>query len=161
MKLETNRLILKELSVTYAGFIFDLVNTEEWIRYIGNRNVANLNDAVQYIQKIIDNKTSDYWVVELKNDHTPIGVITYFKRDYLDNKDIGFAFLPAYTKKGFALEATECVLKEILKKYPGRIIHAISLPENMNSIKLLGKLGFRFDRELSTAEDRVLIYSLY
>jgi [ribosomal protein S5]-alanine N-acetyltransferase len=158
--LETNRLVLKELSATVAGFIIELLNTAEWIRYIGNRNVATHDDAINYIQKITNNKTADCWVVELKNEQTPIGIITYFKRDYLEYKDIGFAFLPAYTKKGYAMEATECVLNEILKNDPGRIIYAITLAGNLKSVKLLGKLGFHIERELNTEEEHLLLYTL-
>lgn len=50
MILETRRLLITELSVSDAPFIFKLMNDEEWKRFIGDRNIHSLKDAENYLR---------------------------------------------------------------------------------------------------------------
>ncbi len=156
---KTNRLLVEELTLYDAAFIFELVNTSEWIQFIGNRNVENLDDAKAYVQKLLDNPTINYWVVKLQNDGQSIGVITLLQRDYLEHPDIGFAFLPRFSQQGFAFEASSVVLKALLESGDYQHILATTLPENAHSIKLLEKLGLHFEKKFSRNNDTLLLYS--
>src|SRR5580692_7039107 len=98
--LTTDRLLIKELSTEDAAFIFELLNTEGWIRFIGNRNINSLEDAAAYIQKVLGNENLLYHTVTLKGSDEKLGIVTFIKRDYLDHHDIGFAFLARYGNKG-------------------------------------------------------------
>jgi RimJ/RimL family protein N-acetyltransferase len=140
IKYKTERLFLSELCSTDSEFINELVNTQEWIKFIGDRNVRTKEDANNYIQGIIDNPNSNYWVVKLKSDNLSIGIITFMKRDNLEHHDIGFAFLPKYTKNGYAFEATVTVLNDVINKKNHRQVLATTIKENINSIKLLKKI---------------------
>jgi ribosomal-protein-alanine N-acetyltransferase len=111
----TDRLLLNEINLKDAEFILELVNTPEWIKFIGDRNVGDITDANEYIQKIISNPNAHFWVVRIRDQQIPIGIITFIKRDFLDHHDIGFAFLAKYTKKGYAYEATITVLNDAIK----------------------------------------------
>ena len=54
MILETERLIISEISIEDAPFFYDLVNDPEWIQFIGDRNVKTIADAENYLStKII------------------------------------------------------------------------------------------------------------
>ena len=154
----TSRLIITSLSLADDSFILELVNTEGWIRFIGNRNVGSLNEARAYIEKIINNENISYWVVGLADSLEKIGIVTFIKRDYLDHHDIGFAILPAFSKKGYAYEATLGVLKELIKEYQLQRILATTLPANTNSIKLLQKLGFVFEKEIEIGKEKLHVY---
>ena len=145
---KTARLFLRTMNADDAAFIFELVNTQGWIKFIGDRNIKNTEDACSYIQKIISNPAISYRVVTLQEDETDIGVVTFIKRDYLDHHDIGFAFLPAYNKQGYAFEATNEVLNDLLKTTEHTTILATTIPENSSSIQLLKKLGFSFSKEI-------------
>jgi RimJ/RimL family protein N-acetyltransferase len=84
--------------------------------------------------------------VELKSDRKPIGMCGILKRATLESPDIGFAFLPEFTGKGFAYEianATMTFAKDILKL---PTIFAITVPGNKASIKLLEKIGLKFSK---------------
>ncbi len=156
--MNTMRLLIKPLRIDDASFIRELVNTEGWLRYIGERNVHSEADAMAYIQKILGNNSVKYWVVKLKDDHRPVGIITFIQRDYLDHPDIGFAFLPAYAKLGYGYEASKAVLDKMLKEGKFRHILATTIPENKNSIKLLEKLGLRFEKEIETGNELLRVY---
>ena len=47
--LYTSRLLLRELNENDAPFILELLNTEGWLRYIGDRHIHTIADAVKYI----------------------------------------------------------------------------------------------------------------
>ena len=47
---ETERLFLKPTSVEDAGFIYDLMNTPKWIKYIGDRNIKTVENARDFIK---------------------------------------------------------------------------------------------------------------
>src|SRR5664279_3267525 len=152
----TSRLFLSPLSADDAAFICELVNTEGWLRFIGDRKVTDHESAVAYIQKIMDNANVIYWVVRIKDVQKPIGVITLIKRDYLDFPDIGFAFLPAHAGKGYAYEAVKTVL-DSLNSNP--TILAITVQDNTRSIQLLEKLGFNLDKEVEQEGGTLLVYT--
>ena len=155
----TERLLLSKLCFDDYEFINQLVNTQEWIEFIGDRNIITEEDAKNYVQKIIDNPNVIYWVVKLKTENTRIKIITFIKRDYLEHNDIGFAFLPKYAKKGYAYEATIEVLKDAITNKNHNRILATTIKENINSIKLLEKLGLSFKNEIEVGKDLLQIYS--
>jgi RimJ/RimL family protein N-acetyltransferase len=156
----TQRLILQSLSEEDADFVNALVNTEGWIKFIGDRNVKSTDDAKAYIQKILVNQNINYWVVKLQDNNTPIGVVTFIKREYLDHPDIGFAFLPEYAKKGYAFEAATVVLGDSMDDPIHPYILATTIKENEKSISLLEKLGLRYLKEIENENEKLLVYSI-
>jgi ribosomal-protein-alanine N-acetyltransferase len=156
----TERLSISPLSFNETEFILALVNTPGWIKFIGDRKVNNLKEAKAYIKKIKKISTIKYWVVKLKEDEIPIGIVTLIKRDYLEYHDIGFAFLPVYGKKGYALEAASVVLNQVSKQYKLRRVLATTVKDNASSINLLNKLGFRFGEEIQVDDRSLLVYNL-
>lgn len=156
--LTTSRLSLGDLSIADAAFIQELVNTPGWLQFIGNRNVNNIEDAICYIEKILANPNVSYRVARLKDDGTAVGVVTLIQRDYLAYPDIGFAFLPAFTGKGYAFEATETILKGLTQQHPN--LFAITIKENDKSIKLLESLGFTFSSSIQNEGETLELFSL-
>jgi [ribosomal protein S5]-alanine N-acetyltransferase len=156
---ETERLSLQSIQLSDFEFIKQLVNTEGWITYIGDRNIHSDEEAQNYIQKITSNECIKYWVVRLKNERISIGIITFIKRDYLAFHDIGFAFLPQFGKNGYGFEATNTVLKALQINGKHSEILATTVPTNTKSISLLEKLGFYFQEEIEQENEKLLVYS--
>ena len=96
--LSTERLTLKRLSEDNADFILELVNSEGWIKFIGDKNIHSKQEALAYIQKITANQAIMYWSVKLNETQSTIGLITVIKRDYLEHNDIGFAFYQHHSR---------------------------------------------------------------
>jgi len=156
----TPRLFLNELSIHDAEFILELVNTPGWKQFIGDRNINNTEDAMKYIQKIIDNPAYKYWVVRMIDKQVPIGIISFIKRDNLGHYDFGFSLLSEYIGRGYAYEAAAVVLKDLLKEPAYSRILAITMKENVNSIKLLEKLGFHFENQIQDANEVLEVYGI-
>jgi RimJ/RimL family protein N-acetyltransferase len=159
-KYETQRLVLNEINPNDAEFILELVNTPEWLEFIGERNIGSVAQANEYIDKIITNPKSNFWVVRTKDQQVAIGIITFIKKDYLEYHDLGFAFLSKYTTKGFAYEASMAVLSDAIKHFNYKNILATTVKANTNSIKLLKKLGFQFQKEIENDGDQLMVYAI-
>ena len=148
--LETERLTLREVSTDDADFILRLLNEPSFLRFIGDKGVRNLQDARQYI---LNGPIASYnqngfglYLVVLKSMNRSIGMCGLIKRETLTDVDIGFAFLPEFWNKGYALESATAVFsygKDVLKL--PRIV-AITNKDNVTSGKLLERLGLHFDR---------------
>lgn len=156
----TDRLLIKPLTAKDDNFILELLNTEGWIKFIGNRNITSQAEASAYIQKILNNANVFYWVVTVKDSMEAIGVVTFIKRDYLEHHDIGFAFLPQYSKNGYAYEATIAVLNKIIVKQNHTHLLATTVPENVNSIRLLKKIGLVFEKEIEVEKEKLHVYGI-
>lgn len=157
-QIETERLFIRPIKTTDANFIIELVNTDGWLQFIGDRKVQNSSDAQKYIQNILDNDKSFYSVFELKETKQPIGIITFIYRDNHQFPDIGFAMLPKYEKKGYAYEAAKKYLDEIINEKSLNKVIAITKSDNLKSIRLIERLGLKYEDEI---EDNTEILHLY
>lgn len=149
--LSTERLQLRQLtdSDDDAHFTLALLNDPDFHRYIGDRGVRTLEDARGYNQRgpiaMYRDRGYGMYRVELQ-DGTPIGQCGLLKRDGLDDVDIGFAFLPEYRGRGYALEAAQAVMNWGESVLALTRIVAIASPDNRASIGLLERLGLRRER---------------
>ncbi len=130
-KYETKRLTIERLSLNDNSFILKLVNTEGWLKFIGNRNVNTIDEADNYIEKITNLKNIIYWIVKRKSDNSSIGIITLIKRDNLEHFDFGFAFLPDFGKNGYAYEASKIILDRLIQEPQFKTMLAVTIPDNI------------------------------
>jgi RimJ/RimL family protein N-acetyltransferase len=148
--LETERLLLRPFTTDDAPFALTLLNEPSFLHFIGDKNVRTLDDARQYLLTgpIASYERNDFGLlcIELKDSHTPIGMCGLLKREELPVPDIGFAFLPDYWRQGFAFEAATAVMKDARERLKLNRVLAIVNPDNDASIKLLERLGLRFER---------------
>ena len=154
---ETERLTLRKLEVGDADFILGLLNDPSFLRFIGDKRVRTLDDARRYL---VDGPIASYerfgfglYLTELRDEGAPIGICGLLKRDSLDDVDVGFAFLPRFWSKGYALEAASAVMAYGRNILGLRRIVAITSPDNEASIRLLEKLGMRFESMVRLSED--------
>ncbi|WP_310993907.1 GNAT family N-acetyltransferase [Aequorivita marina] len=144
MNLETERLTITKYTRNDAAFIYKLMNSEGWLKNIGDRNIKTVQEAEAYLLKNYLPSYSQHgfgpYLVSLK-DGTPIGSAGFYKRTDLNHPDVGFAFLPAFFSKGYAFEAANAVMKYASEELGIQKVLGFTLPNNKGSIKLLKKLG--------------------
>lgn len=153
--LETTRLVLRWLEVEDAEFILALLNEPSFLRFVGDKGVRSIADARDYI---LHGPIASYerfgfglFRTELKTG-VPIGICGLLKRDSLEDVDVGFALLPEYWGQGYAFEAASAVLTYARDVFALQRIVAITDPDNFASIKVLEKLGLRFERMVKLSE---------
>ena len=158
LAIETSRLKLRWLELTDADFIYQLVNDPQWLRFIGDKQVADLDGARRYIE---DGPRASYRQfgfglnrVALKDGDTPIGICGLLQRESLPQPDLGFALLPGFRGQGYAREAVDAILQHAYSILRQTRVAAIVNPDNLSSIKLLDQLGFRLDRQIQIAANQ-------
>jgi [ribosomal protein S5]-alanine N-acetyltransferase len=144
-RLETERLVLRHVKPDDALFIWKLYNTPDFIRFIGDKGLSDLNKAGDYIRDSIissyDKNGFGLYLVEVKDEAIPIGLCGILKRDEKHVPDIGFALLPEFYRLGYTFEAAVSVLRYAREKLELPVIRALVHPENTASRALLKKIG--------------------
>ncbi|WP_034060881.1 GNAT family N-acetyltransferase [Lacinutrix jangbogonensis] len=154
---KTDRLIISQFTIEDASFFMALVNTPNWIKYIGDRNIKTTEQAEERITnghlKSYKTHGFGFYILRLKDSLKPIGTCGLIKRETLDTIDFGFAMLPEYEGLGFGFESSQAILKLAKEVLQIEKLVAITLETNKNSIKLLQKLGFHFEKIVKPFED--------
>lgn len=162
---QSTNLNLRRFIIDDAAFIFELLNTPTWKQFIGDRNINTHQDAVNYINNVLQSFYNKYgygpWLVRFNNTGEPIGLCGLFKRDYLESPDLGFAFLPGYEGRGFAYEACLASLQYIKDTYEVNKLFATTTDANVRSQRLLERCGFvRNGLVTPPGEETLLLYAL-
>jgi RimJ/RimL family protein N-acetyltransferase len=148
--LETPRLRLRPATLDDAAFALELVTDPEWLRFVGDRGVRDLEGARRYLRDGPAAARDDglaAFVVELRDEaRTPVGICGLFRRDALEHPDLGYALLASHRGRGYALEACRAVLADARERLGLARVHAIVDPTNERSIRVLERLGMRFER---------------
>jgi len=162
---ETERLFIRPTEEKDAAFIFELLNSPKWLKHIGDRKVYSVADAKNYIDikmkpQLLSHGYSNNTVIR-KSDGVKIGTCGLYDREGLEGVDIGFAFLPAYEKHGYAYESAARVLKAGFEDFNIKKVCAITLEVNGNSQNLIKKLGLKFVKmiKMDGDEEELMYFS--
>jgi [ribosomal protein S5]-alanine N-acetyltransferase len=153
--IQTERLMLRQLEMTDAEFVLELLNEAAFLRFIGDKGVRTLSDACEYLQKgPIDSYRQHGFglYATCLADGTPVGICGLVKREGLADVDVGFAFLSRHCSKGYAAESAAAVLDHARRVLRLERVVAITAPENFGSIAVLGKIGLKFERLIRLSE---------
>ena len=153
---ETERLILRELTLDDVDFVIAALNDPDFVRKVIDRGVRTRDDARAYLQA---GPMASYaanghglWCVLQKSDGAFIGLCGLIRRDGLADPDVGYVFLPAYRGQGYAKEAAAASVaygREVLK-LPR--VTAIVDAANLGSIRVLEAIGLRHQDEIFFGE---------
>jgi RimJ/RimL family protein N-acetyltransferase len=154
--LTTERLRLRELAAGDCGFVLELLNDPAFVANIGDRGVRTPADALAYVEQGpgASYRRHGYglYLVEARDGGAPLGLCGLVRRDALPHPDVGFAFLPAFRGRGYALEAARAVLDDARARGLPRVL-AIVKPGNAPSRRLLLRLGLADAGQVRLAPD--------
>lgn len=157
--IETDRLILRPMTEEDAEFILELVNDPSFIQNIGDRKVRTLEDARAYITNgpVESYRKNGFglYLVESKETGESMGMCGLIRRNTLNDVDIGYAFLPRYWSRGYAIESALAIRQQARDVIGLKRLVAVVDPQNLGSIRLLEKLGMKFERMVRLAEDDI------
>lgn len=139
--------------------MLELMNEPSYIRFIGDRKIRTLEGARI---SITNGPIASYakngfglYLVELKETGESIGICGLIKRDSLDDVDIGYAFLPKFWLKGYAIESAIAVKNYAHDVLGLKRLVGITDPENIGSIRVLEKIGMQFEKMIRLSEDDI------
>jgi len=164
LNLQTKRLQLRPVSLDDGAFIFDLMNTPQWLENIGDRDLKKVEDAVEYIKVKMIPQQEEYgygnFLMQLSKTNEKIGTIGLYRRPGVEGVDLGFALLPQYFRKGYTYEASKEIINLALNTLKLHPLNAITSLTNVASQNLILKLGFEFKgkRKITDIETEQLFY---
>jgi len=152
------------VALSDGSFFLRLLNDPSWVENIGDRGVHSDADAESYIKNSIWAHYHIYgygmYAVQLKSTSLPIGICGLVKRDFLSAPDLGFALLPDYVGQGFGSEAARGLMSHARNKLAIGRLYAIARRGNDRSVRLLDRLGFRYEGPYATPQgEQVELYA--
>ncbi|MBN8834893.1 MAG: GNAT family N-acetyltransferase [Niastella sp. SCN 39-18] len=149
---ETERLILRELEYTDENDLFEMDSDPEVHLYIENNPVKSIDEISKVIEIIKgqykENGMARWAVVDkLTNEFIGWSGLKYFNQPLNNHHhfyELGFRFKKKHWGKGFATDSSTAILDYGFANLNVDKIFAITNPENVNSKKVLSKLGFNF-----------------
>lgn len=155
--LQTKRLILSRLSYDDCEFIYELVNEPVFKQFIGDKQVATLTDARDYLKNgpigSYERHGFGMFLVSARDGGNPLGICGLVKREQFVDPDLGFAFLRRYWAQGYAFESARAVLDYGNEQLGLARIIAIADPKNSASVRLIKKLGLVFEKTVRIEGD--------
>jgi ribosomal-protein-alanine N-acetyltransferase len=142
--LRTPRLMMRQVVEADAPFVHALLNDPGFLANIGDRGVRSDADAARYIAEryAAPYARYGYGIYLVEADGVPIGTCGFVRREGLPAPDLGYAYLSAYARQGFALEAGAAMLRYGREVLGFAEIVAFTAPGNAASAGLLRRLGF-------------------
>ncbi len=164
--LETERLVLRRLTLDDAGLMLAIWNDPAFVRNVGDRGIRTVEQAEA---ALIDGAFKLYkrygygpYRMMRKADGASAGICGLFRRDNLKYPDIGFALLPEFRGRGLVAEAARAVAAYARDDLGIEYLTAIVSPGNAASIGLIEKLGLRFERGITMPgdEEEICLYGM-
>ena len=165
-ELRTDRLSLRWLTEDDAGLMLDLWNDPDFIQHVGDRGIRTLEQARQAMREGLLDLYRKYgygpFLMVTPGDGAKLGICGLFKRDNLEDPDIGFGLLPAYRRKGYVYEAAKAVVEHARSSLGLERLSAIVSPENTASVRLLEKLGMELTGpiRMPDEDEDILLYRI-
>ena len=167
--LETEHLLLRDLTLDDAAFFLELINEPRWLEFIPDKGLRTLEAARGYIEQELrphqsSHGFSPYAVVPRADagEGEPIGICGLVKRDELEHPDLAFAFLSRHCNRGNGFEAATRVLQHAREDLGlGRVV-AMTEFGNQPSRRLLEKLGLTFEggRRIGDDPEELAFYGI-
>lgn len=160
---ETERLKLKPANLEDAAFFLKLYNEPLFIKNIGDRNLKTISDAENYIKEKFLPQYEKFgfgnYVMIRKSDSMKVGAVGIFIREGFEIPDIGFSLLEEFYGEGFAFEAANRLKEFASNNFELNRLAAMTTTSNLNSQKLIEKLGLKYIRMVEfPGDDELLRY---
>lgn len=165
--MESKRLQFRLIEESDAPFLYRLMNTKNWLENIGDRNIRNEYDAIQYMRNKmhpdLEVKGFINYVMIEKQSKQIVGTCSIHNRDGVDGIDIGYALLPQFEGNGFASEGASFLVNKVFEEFKPDKISAITTDENIGSCRLLEKIGFNHEDyiKIPGVKEQLKLYTLY
>lgn len=159
-KLQTDRLILRNIENRDADLIHKLRSDETVNAFVGRDNSSTLEKAKEYILKIqnlVEQNKCIYWIITFKENNEMIGSICLWNFD-LENEivEIGYEMLTEFQGKGIMSEAIKKIIEYAFEEIQAKIITAFPSSDNVNSVAMLKKMDFEFeDKKYNNTHEKV------
>ncbi|MEN9488558.1 MAG: hypothetical protein RL494_823 [Bacteroidota bacterium] len=144
--LESERLLLRQITPDDVNEIFALRSNPETMKYIPRPLATTKDDAMGHIKMIQDKIVSNEginWAITEKGNPKMIGIIGHYRIRWEHfRSEIGYMLLPEYQGKGIITEAIQLLVDYGFNEMKMHSLEAIIDPKNTASARVLEKNNF-------------------
>lgn len=145
-ELATKRFILRELEPRDARMLYEILSTEEVMRYYGSDPLLAVYEAknvIAYFKEQFQQGKAIRWAICDRKSGELLGTIGFHNwMPQYYRAEIGFEVAPDHWRSGVAYEAASAVIEHGFKEFKFHRISALVAPENTSSNRLVQKLNF-------------------
>ena len=156
MFLETERLRLRNVAAKDADIMYDYRNNEICARYQRGqtKDYEGILDLVERRKDDVMSVDAPFLVaVALKDTDEMVGEIVVMPND--GTISLGYTFSYKHHRKGYAFESLTALIDLLHERYPEWDFISFTEPENVPSMNLLKKLGYKDMGYIPSMESRV------
>jgi ribosomal-protein-alanine N-acetyltransferase len=151
LSLETDRLIIREILPTDVIGMFELDSDPEVHKYLGNKPITNIKQALNNIefirQQYQDNGIGRWAIIEKETNNfigwTGFKLITERINAHTNYYDLGYRLIRKYWNNGFATESAKASLDYGFNALKIREVYGMTDTRNLGSKKILEKVGLK------------------
>lgn len=153
-RLETDRLVLREITLDDAPFWLENFSEEDVVRFTADEPPAGLEGARAEIRRFclepFEKETGIRWGIVLREVGSLVGTCGYFSWDRERSRGarMGYDLLRAYRRRGIMTEALRAQIRYGFEAMGLHRMEARVEPSNEASIRLLRRLGFTLEGTL-------------
>ncbi|MDQ6929888.1 MAG: GNAT family N-acetyltransferase [Candidatus Eremiobacteraeota bacterium] len=167
MHLETERLLLEQLTAEHAPLAFRLYGDDRVIKYLSGQKPASVEEEAATLQRHTDRTWDKYnhglMAVFTKSDEAFVGIcgLLHWEIDGAEETEVAYAILPEYWGCGYATEAAVCLAGDAFARLGRTRVISLVMPENSASIKVALKNGMQLERQTMLGDKLVNVYAKF
>jgi RimJ/RimL family protein N-acetyltransferase len=162
-RLETDRLLLRELRESDFDNYARIHGDAETVRYLGSDGPLDRKTAWRSLAFFLGHwalRGFGMWAVQEKAAGTFVGRVGFHQPEGWPGFEIGWTIDRGCWGRGYATEAAKAALPLALSRYGRRHVISVIHPDNAASIRVAEKIGESFEREWELNGNGVLIYGM-
>src|ERR1044072_9917431 len=148
MIIETSRTILRMLSLQDLDAVAPILASPQVMKYFGKTcQPLSREESAEVIERILrlwKQKGFGRLAVVLKEENKLIGIAGL--RDYEGEAELFYFFDEPYWNKGIATEVGKALVRYNFETHNFPRIIALTRPENTATLRVLEKIGFKFEK---------------
>ena len=168
-ELETERLYLKKIDVTYAKNLYDYIYSDiDYYKYYYSLPFENFEEYYKLVESYDDyylNGNYFRWGLVLKETNEMIGIVQFHSKDMLNDAcKLGYILGKNYQHNGYMEEALNKIIEFFFNNLPIHRIEAEVVTDNLKSLKLVKKLNMTYEgirKESYKYQDRYYDQALF
>lgn len=165
MELQTDRLILRELTPEHAADGFRLYADPRVAKYLGGTPAVSVEDQARrfagHHERYWETRGYGLMAVFQKSDGAFVGICghLHWEIDGAQDVEVAYALLPEHWGKGYATEAARALADDAFERLGCERVISLVMPENSASANVARKNGMRAERQWSLGDKTVTVFA--
>lgn len=149
--LETERLIVREITVDDLDALYQIYSDELIQKFVGSLYEDPEEEKAyleQYIETVYPFFGYGMWIIQEKTTAHVVGRAGFNFRDSYDGMELGYLIGKESRNKGYATEVCRGILDYVKREFHPKEIRALTTKDNDSSKKVLEKIGFHYVEDI-------------